>query len=117
MYSMPGENRFFDDFSRLATGAAGAMAGLGREVETLMRQQFERFLAGADLVRRDEFDAVKAMAERARSESEQLAARVAELESRLASAGPAAARTTKTDAAATSAKPAPKPRSRTKKAE
>lgn len=114
---MSSENRFFDDFSRLATGAAGAMAGLGREVETLMRQQFERFIAGADLVRRDEFDAVKAMAERARSESEQLAARVADLESRLAGTAPTAQKATKSAPDATNAKPAAKPRSRTKKAD
>lgn len=114
---MPGENRLFDDFSRLATGAAGAMAGFGREIETLMRQQFERFIAGADLVRRDEFDTVKAMAERARSESEQLAARVADLESRIAGSGPAAAKAKKAGTDATNAKPAVKPRSRTKKGE
>lgn len=114
---MTGDNRLFDDFSRLATGAAGAMAGIGRELETLMRQQFERFIAGADLVRRDEFDAVKAMAEKARSESEQLAKKVAALESRLATASATPAKATKAPSDATNAKPVAKSRSRTKKAD
>ncbi|MBI3516744.1 MAG: accessory factor UbiK family protein [Proteobacteria bacterium] len=77
---MQSENRFFDDLARVASGAFGAFAGLRTEVETLAKQRFERLLADMDLVRREEFDAVKAMASRARGEQEDLAVRVAELE-------------------------------------
>ena len=80
---MQSENRFFDDLARVANGAFGAVAGLRTEVEALARQRLERLLAGMDLVPREEFDAVKAMAARARSEQEDLAIRVAELEARI----------------------------------
>ena len=81
---MQSQNRFFDDLSRVAAGAMGALSGVKSEVETRLREQLERVLAGMDLVSRDEFEAVKAMAANARSEQEDLAKRVAELESRLA---------------------------------
>jgi len=77
-------NRLFDEFSKLMTDAAGVAEGARREVETLARSQMERFMAGMDLVSRDEFEAVKEMAALARSENEKLAARVAALEARLA---------------------------------
>jgi BMFP domain-containing protein YqiC len=80
---MQSENRFFDDLARVASGAFGAVAGLRTEMETLFKQRFERLLADMDLVQREEFDAVKAMAARARSEQEDLAIRVAELEARI----------------------------------
>jgi BMFP domain-containing protein YqiC len=80
---MQTENRFFDDLARVAGGAFGAVAGLRTEAQTLVRQRFERLLADMDLVRREEFDAVKAMAARARSEQEDLAIRVAGLEAAL----------------------------------
>jgi BMFP domain-containing protein YqiC len=78
------QNRFFDDLARIAAGAAGALSGVKSEVEARMREQLERVLAGMDLVSRDEFEAVKAMAAKARSEQEDLEKRIAELESRLA---------------------------------
>ena len=81
---MQSQNRLFDDFARLAAGAVGALAGVRSEVEARLREQLERLLAGMDLVDRDEFEAVKAMAAKARSEQEDLARRVAALESRLA---------------------------------
>ena len=81
---MQSQNRFFDDLSRVAAGAMGALSGVKSEVETRLREQLERVLAGMDLVSRDEFEAVKAMAANARSEQEDLVKRVAELESRLA---------------------------------
>jgi len=81
---MQTRNRFFDDFARLAAGAAGALSGVKSEVEARLREQLERLLAGMDLVDRDEFEAVKAMAAKARAEQEDLARRVAELESQLA---------------------------------
>ncbi|NOU05618.1 MAG: accessory factor UbiK family protein [Hyphomicrobiaceae bacterium] len=73
-------NRILDDFARLMTDAAGAADGVRREVETLMRAQGERVLGSMDLVQREEFEAVKAMAQRAREENDALKARIATLE-------------------------------------
>lgn len=81
---MQSRNRFFDDAARVAGGAAGTFAGIKREVDALVRQQLERMLAGMDLVPREEFDAVREMAAKARDEQERLAERVAELEQALA---------------------------------
>ena len=82
-------NRFLDDVAKLMTDAAGAAQGLKREVEGVVRSQGQKILADMDVVRRDEFEAVKAMAEKARAENERLAARLAELESRSADPKPA----------------------------
>jgi BMFP domain-containing protein YqiC len=79
----------FDDAARMAGGALGTLAGLKREAEAHARQQLERLLAGLDLVTRDEFEAVKAMAAKARAEQETMAKRLAALEK---SAKPAARR-------------------------
>ncbi|MFN3869518.1 MAG: accessory factor UbiK family protein [Hyphomicrobiaceae bacterium] len=76
-------NRLFDEFARVMTDAAGAAQGVKREVETLMRAQGERILREMDVVSREEFEAVKAMAEKARAENARLAARLAEIEQRL----------------------------------
>ena len=75
--------RMFDEIGRLMTDAAGMASGLRREVETVVRQQASRILSDLDLVRRDEFEAVRAMASRAREENERLAERLAALEERL----------------------------------
>jgi BMFP domain-containing protein YqiC len=75
--------RLFDDLSRLITDAAGVAEGARREVETVVKAQFERLLAGMDVVKREEFEAVKEMAAKARDENEALAARIAALEARL----------------------------------
>ena len=77
-------NRFLDELSKLLTDAAGAAQGMRREVETLMKAQGERILRDMDVVQREEFEAVKEMAAKARDENEQLRARVSELESELA---------------------------------
>jgi BMFP domain-containing protein YqiC len=77
-------NRILDDLAKLMTDAAGAAQGVGREMQGVMRAQFEKLLADVDIVRREEFEAVKAMAEKARAENERLAARLAEIEARLA---------------------------------
>ena len=77
-------NRILDDVARLMTDAAGAAQGVRKEVESIMRAQGQKMLADLDVVRREEFEAVKAMAEKARNENERLAARLAELEARLA---------------------------------
>ncbi len=77
-------NRFLDEIAKLMTDAAGAADGLKREVDTLMRAQGERFLRNMDVVQREEFEAVKAMAEKARAENEKLEARIAALEAQIA---------------------------------
>jgi BMFP domain-containing protein YqiC len=72
--------RFFDEIGKLITDAAGAADGVRKEVETIVRGQAERILRDLDIVQREEFEAVKAMAQKAREENESLKARVAELE-------------------------------------
>jgi BMFP domain-containing protein YqiC len=81
---MQSQNRFFDDVARVAAGAAGAISGVRGEIEARLRDQLERVLAGMDLVSREEFEAVKAMAGKAREEQEVLLRRVEALEARLA---------------------------------
>ena len=76
-------SRFFDEIARLMTDAAGAAQGVRQEIDTVMRAQAERILNELDVVKREEFDAVMAMAQKAREENERLAARVAELEATL----------------------------------
>jgi BMFP domain-containing protein YqiC len=80
-------NRFFDEVARLMNDAAGAAQGVRREFETLFRNQAERFLRDLDMVKREDFEAVKDMARLAREENEALKARVAALEAALAKAG------------------------------
>ena len=70
-------NRFLDEFAKLMTDAAGAADGLRKEAETLFKAQGEKILRDMDVVRREEFEAVKAMAEKARAENERLEARIA----------------------------------------
>ena len=77
-------NRFLDEFAKLMTDAAGAADGLRKEAETLFKSQGEKFLSEMDVVRREEFEAVKAMAAKAREENEKLEARIAALESQIA---------------------------------
>jgi hypothetical protein len=76
-------NRFFDEIGRLMNDAAGAAQGVKREVDSVMRNQAERFLRDLDLVKREEFDAVKDMARLAREENEALKTRIAALEAKL----------------------------------
>lgn len=81
---MQTDNRLFDDLARVASGALSTLAGLREEIEMRVRERFERFAGEVNLVTREEFDAVKAMAAKAREEQEALAARVAALEERVA---------------------------------
>src|SRR5215218_4138378 len=85
---MQSENKLFDDFVKMVNGVAGTMAGVGREAEASMREKAREWMAGADFVSRDEFEAVKAMAAAARDENEILKSRIAALEAKVA--GPAA---------------------------
>ena len=73
---------FFDDVARLMNDAAGVASGVRREVDVIARTQIERLLAGMDMVRREEFEAVRDMAILARDENEKLAARIAQLEAK-----------------------------------
>ena len=73
-------NRLLDDLARVASGALGVAAGIKGEVEALLRQRFERILTDMDLVGREEFEAVKAMAAKARAEQERLAEKLALIE-------------------------------------
>ena len=82
-------NRFLDEFAKLMTDAAGAADGLRKEAETLFKSQGEKFLSEMDVVRREEFEAVKAMAEKARAENERLEARILALETQLSRPGTA----------------------------
>jgi BMFP domain-containing protein YqiC len=77
----------FDDFSRLMGGAADMAQGVRREFEQAVKGQFERWLATLDVVSREEFEAVKEMAARARDENDKLEARLATLEAKLGIAG------------------------------
>ncbi|MBP6112634.1 MAG: accessory factor UbiK family protein [Sphingobium sp.] len=77
---MQSENRFFDDLSRLVNGAAGTLAGVGREFEANAREKAKQWMSGMDFVSREEFEAVKAMAAAARAETEVLKARLDALE-------------------------------------
>jgi BMFP domain-containing protein YqiC len=77
---MESRKRVFDDAARVAGGALGTLSGIRREVEGLVRHQLDRMLSGMDLVTRDEFEAVKEMAARARTENERLEARLEALE-------------------------------------
>lgn len=81
--------RIFDEMARLMNDAAGVAQGVRREAETVVRTQVERFLRDMDLVKREEFDAVKDMAAAAREENERLAARLAALEEKLGVSAPA----------------------------
>ena len=81
---MQTENRLLDDLARMANGALNTLSGLREEIENRVRERVERMLADMDMVPREEFEAVKAMAQKARAEQEDLAARIAELERRLA---------------------------------
>ncbi|MBV9112597.1 MAG: accessory factor UbiK family protein [Hyphomicrobiales bacterium] len=86
------QNRFFDDLAKLMQNAAGMADGARREVEDFFKARMERLLAGMDLVSREEFEAVREMAVKAREENERLSARIAALETKLgdkaASSGP-----------------------------
>jgi len=81
---MQTENRFFADMARVASGALSGFTGLRQELEARFREQVERMLRDMDLVTREEFEAVKAVASTARAEQERLARRVARLEAELA---------------------------------
>jgi BMFP domain-containing protein YqiC len=77
-------NRFLDEMAKLMTDAAGAAQGMRREFETVMRAQGEKMLRDMDVVQREEFEAVKEMAAKAREENDRLGQRIAALEAEIA---------------------------------
>jgi BMFP domain-containing protein YqiC len=77
-------SRFFDELAKLMTNAAGAAQSVRKEFDSLVRSQIERAMSGMEVVRREEFEAVKEMAAKARDENERLARRLAELEGKIA---------------------------------
>lgn len=90
---MQSQNRMLDDLVKIMNGAAGTIAGMGREAEGGFRDKMREWVGGLDMVSREEFDAVKAMAAAARDENEALARRIAALEAALlANTGSGAAR-------------------------
>lgn len=84
---MQTQSPIFDEIAKLMSDAAGAVDGVRREAETVMRSQLQRLIADMDLVPREEFEAVKELAANARAENERLAARLAALEARLGEKG------------------------------
>jgi len=89
---MQSENRLFDDFVKVLNGAAGTFAGMTREAEASLRERAREWVGGLDMVSRDEFEAVKAIAVAAREENQLLKARLDALEAKKSgsrkSAGP-----------------------------
>ena len=81
-------NRFFDEMARLMNDSAGVATVVRREFDTIFRGQADRILRDLDVVRREEFEAVKEMARLAREENEALKARVAALEAKLGAGSP-----------------------------
>lgn len=77
---MQTRNKMFDDISQLITNAMGVAQGAREEAETAMNSMIDRWLADRDFVTREEFDAVQAMARKAREENAELAARLEALE-------------------------------------
>jgi BMFP domain-containing protein YqiC len=81
-------NKFLDDFAKLMTDAVGAAEGVRRETEAAVRTQAEKFLRDMNVVMREEFEAVRDMAQKAREENESLAKRISALEAQLAASKP-----------------------------
>lgn len=96
---MQTDNPLLDDLARVASGAFGALTGMRAEIEARVRDQLERVLARMNMVTREEFDAVRAMAAKARGEQDALLARIAALEARLDALAAKPARTGRRDAA------------------
>lgn len=105
---MPFDTKLIDDLVRVATGAFGAVAGVREEARTRLREQFEHVLSRLDVVTREEFEIVRALAQRAREEQELLAARVAALEAAAQPAQPAKRAAAPAAAKAEGAKPSRK---------
>jgi hypothetical protein len=113
---MQTENRLFDDLARMANGAINTLSGVREEIESRLRERVERWLAEMDMVPREEFEAIKELAQKARAEQEDLTAKVAALEQKLSAMsagamGPEAARRPRKAAAKPAARAATEPKS------
>lgn len=115
---MQSENRIFDDLAKMINGIAGTVAGAGREAEAAMRERAKEFVGRMDFVSREEFEAVKEMAAKARAEAEALKARLDKLEgtAKPAATPKAAPKAAAKPAAKAATKPAAKPAARKPKA-
>jgi len=92
---MQSQNKLFEDFVKVMNGAAGTIAGMSREANAAMQERARDWIGGLDMVSREEFEAVKAMAVVAREQNEALEARIAALEGGNAAAGGRAKRGSK----------------------
>ena len=101
---MQTRNRIFDDLAKVANSAVGTMAGLKDEIENMVRYRVERFMSDMNMVSREEFDAVKAMAAKARSEQATFEKRIKELETKVDGLSPTPRTKKKTATAKKSAK-------------
>jgi hypothetical protein len=81
---MQTDNRLFDDLARVANGAINTLSGVREEIESRLRERVERWLTEMDMVPREEFEAIKEIAQKARAEQEDLSVKVAALEQQLA---------------------------------
>lgn len=109
---MQTENRLFDDLARMANGAINTLSGVREEIESRLRERVERWLTEMDMVPREEFEAIRELAQKARAEQEDLSAKVAALEQKLAamSAAPEASPRPRKTAAEPAAKAAAGPK-------
>jgi BMFP domain-containing protein YqiC len=105
---MQSENRFFDDLAKMVNGIAGTVAGAGREAEAAMRERAKEWVGSMDFVSREEFEAVKEMAAKARAEADALKARLDKLEGTVKPAPKAASPKAPTKPAARKPRAAPK---------
>ena len=112
---MQKENKIFDDLAKVVNGVAGTVAGMGREAQDNMREKTKEFVSGMDFVSREEFDAVKEMAAKARSEVDALTKRLEALEGKSPAKTKTAAKA-KSSAKPTAKKAAPKKKAPAKKA-
>src|SRR5215813_1257578 len=100
---MQTDNRILDDMAKAATGALGSLAGLRHEIEMRVQQQLERLLGRMNLVSREEFETMKAVAQAAREQQIKLERRLHEIEARLGIAPAPAAAEAAPDSAASPA--------------
>jgi len=106
---MQSQNRFFDDLSKVLNGLAGTVAGVGREAEAGARERAKEWFGGMDFVSREEFEAVKEMAAKARAEADALKKRVDALEKATGTSAPKASAAKPAARKPAAKKPAAKP--------
>jgi BMFP domain-containing protein YqiC len=114
---MQTENRLFDDLARVANGAINTLSGVREEIESRLRERVERWLAEMDMVPREEFEAIKELAQKARAEQEDLTIKVAALEQKLAAMSTENTRKPRKAATGSAAKTAAKPATRRRRTE